>query len=67
MKSSPAIGSEGTIYIGSYDKSLYAMTPDGTVKRKYAAGDAIGSSPAIGSDGVIYFGSDDKSVYAYNI
>ena len=30
--SSPAIGKDGTIYIGCYDDHLYAMNPDGTLK-----------------------------------
>ena len=30
--SSPAIGPDGTIYVGSEDQKLYAVSPDGTVK-----------------------------------
>ncbi len=29
LGSSPAIGSDGTIYIGSRDKNVYAIKPDG--------------------------------------
>ena len=36
--SSPAIGSDGTIYIGSKDYNLYAINPDGSLKWKYATG-----------------------------
>lgn len=65
--SSPAIGSDGTIYIGtSYwamyagvapEYGLYAINPDGTLKWKYTTGDTgpIRGSPAIASDGTIYF------------
>ena len=28
--SSPAIGADGTIYVGSYDSKFYAINPDGT-------------------------------------
>jgi outer membrane protein assembly factor BamB len=28
MHSSPAIGSDGTVYVGSVDKKLYAIKPD---------------------------------------
>ena len=28
--SSPAIGSDGTVYVGSYDKKLYAIKTDST-------------------------------------
>ncbi len=63
---SPAIGSDGTIYIGSNDKNVYAINPDGTLKWKYTTGNYIYGSPAIGSDGTIYIGSNDKNVYAIN-
>ncbi|MBU0698856.1 MAG: PQQ-binding-like beta-propeller repeat protein, partial [Proteobacteria bacterium] len=32
IDSSPAIGSDGTVYVGSWDNSLYALNPDGTLK-----------------------------------
>ena len=32
ITSSPAIGTDGTIYFGSYDGKLYALKPDGTKK-----------------------------------
>ena len=62
--SSPAIGSDGTIYVGSYDEHLYAIKPDGSLKWKYKTNDDIFSSPAIGSDGTIYVGSYDNHLYA---
>jgi len=64
VKSSPAIGSDGTIYVGSDDGSLYAINPDGSLKWKYQTGDWVLSSPAIGSDGTIYVGFYDGSLYA---
>ncbi len=64
--SSPAIGSDGTIYVGSYDGYLYAINPDGTLKWRYRTGGLIHSSPAIGSDGTIYVGSNDNYLYAVN-
>jgi hypothetical protein len=66
MKSSPAIGSEGTIYVGSNDNNLYAINPDGTQKWVFSTGNAVCSSPAIGSDGTIYVGSCDSNLYAIN-
>ena len=64
--STPAIGTDSTIYVGSYDSNLYAINPDGTLKWKYETGDVIESSPAVGTDGVIYVGSNDNNVYAIN-
>ncbi|MBI5678636.1 MAG: PQQ-binding-like beta-propeller repeat protein, partial [Planctomycetes bacterium] len=64
--STPAIGTDSTIYVGSYDSNLYAINPDGTLKWKYKTDDTIESSPAVGTDGVIYVGSNDNKVYAIN-
>ncbi|AKB29128.1 cell surface protein [Methanosarcina siciliae T4/M] len=62
----PVLGSDGTVYIGSYDDNvLYAFNPDGTLKWSYAT-DSVRSSPAIASDGTIYVGSLDKNLYALN-
>ena len=66
VSSSPAIGSDGTIYVGSWDKKLYALNPDGTEKWAFETGNSVGSSPAIGSDGTIYVGSEDNKLYALN-
>jgi len=53
----PIVGSDGTIYIGTY-WYLYAVSPDGTLKWKYDTGghDYKFASPAIGPDGTIYIG-----------
>lgn len=65
VESSPAIGADGTVYVGSTDDYLYAIDPmDGTKKWSFATGAAIYSSPAIGADGTIYVGSDDYLLYA---
>jgi outer membrane protein assembly factor BamB len=56
---SPAIGADGTIYIGSSGGELWAVNPDGTQKWAFpfnTGGQIIGSSPAIGADGTIYVG-----------
>jgi outer membrane protein assembly factor BamB len=70
FESSPAIGADGTIYIGSGDSNLYAVIDGGlnTVTKKWAFGTqgSVESSPAIGADGTIYIGSDDGRLYAVN-
>ncbi len=67
IESSPAIGADGTIYVGSDDDNLYALNPaDGSLKWQYATGNGIWSSPAVGADGTVYFGSEDNTVYALN-
>jgi outer membrane protein assembly factor BamB len=66
VTSSPAIGSDGTVYVGSEDFKLYAINSDGSEKWNYAVAGGVPSSPAIGSDGTIYFGSYDHKLYAIN-
>ena len=69
MLSSPAIGSDGTVYIGSdypYNK-LYAIHgKTGAKLWEFETGSYVHSSPAIGSDGTVYVGSYDKKLYAIN-
>jgi hypothetical protein len=61
MSSSPAVSSNGTIYIGAMGASqanLTAVSPDGTrLWTCRLAGDATSSSPAIGANGTIYISS----------
>ena len=64
--SSPTIGSDGTIYVGSGDDNLYAFYPDGGVKWTYQAGEWVDSTPAIADDGTVYVGSWDNKVHAIN-
>jgi len=64
--SSPAIGSDGTIYVGSNDNKLYAINSDGSTKWSYTTGGWVATSPAIATDGTVYVGSDDAKLYALN-
>jgi len=62
---SPAIGSDGTIYVGCYDssnhnKTLYAINPDGSIKWLYGNAshwEYVRDDAVIGKDGTIYIGS----------
>ena len=63
--SSPAIGSDGTVYVGSGDNKLYAINGKSGAKLwEFETGGDVSSSPAIGPDGTLYVGSYDKKVYA---
>ena len=53
IESSPAIGVNRNIYVGSRDGRLYAVTPDGTLEWSYTTGGEVFSSPA---DGAVYVG-----------
>ena len=63
--SSPAIGTDGTVYVGSADKKLYAINGKSGVKLwEFETEGYVYSSPAIGSDGTVYVGSEDNKLYA---
>ena len=63
--SSPAIGSDGTVYVGSLDNKLYAINgKSGDKLWEFKTGGRVWSSPAIGADGTVYIGSYDKKLYA---
>ncbi len=64
--SSPAIDSDGTIYAGSFNSTLYAVNRDGSVKWEYPTAGWISSSPAIGKDGTVFVGSQDNYLHAVN-
>ncbi len=82
VESSPAIGSDGTIYVGAHDNILYAINSDGTEKwhfqvgtgpvfsesgtKEFSAWKGILSSPAIAQDGTIYFTSMSNKLFALN-
>lgn len=55
VESSPAIGSDGTIYVGTFSDNFYAINPDGTLKWKFTReGEHFRSSPTLDQDGTIY-------------
>jgi len=69
--SSPAVAPDGTIYIGSESKRLWAVNPDGSFKWRWPAtlistADWFDASPSIASDGTIYAPNFDGKLYALN-
>ena len=69
VETSPGIGPDGTIYFGSYDSTVYAVTDAGTegiLKWSYKTGGVVDASPTIGADGTVYVGSRDSTLYAFN-
>ena len=62
MSSSPAIGPDGTIYVGCKDYYLYAVDPSGQEKWELNTGGLISAdSPVVGSDGTIYVTTGSSS------
>lgn len=62
--SSPAVASDGTIYVGGTDGALYAIDHNGSLRWSFGTSGIIQSSPSIGADGTIYVGSLDGRLYA---
>ena len=63
--SSPAVGDDGTVYIGSWDKTFYALNGrSGEVHWTFKTRAAIESSPVIGNNGIVPFGSNDGKLYS---
>lgn len=65
--SSPVIGADGTIYVGTLAGELVAIAAHG-ISKKWSArtNDTSGSSPAIAQDGTIWVGSSDHKLYGIN-
>jgi outer membrane protein assembly factor BamB len=57
--STPIIGGDGTIYVGSADRVFYALNPDGSVKWMEETGEIIDSSALLDDQGRVYWGSGD--------
>ncbi|MFH0777825.1 MAG: PQQ-binding-like beta-propeller repeat protein [Candidatus Eisenbacteria bacterium] len=68
-ESSPAIGPDGTIYVGSYDGNLYAIRDEGSagvLEWSFPTRGPVDGSPTVDGCGTIYFGSRDSTLYALN-
>ena len=66
VDSSPAIGPDGTIFVGSDDGKIYAIDPvNGTELDHFKTGGRLQSSPSIDDNGIVYIGSEDGKVYAF--
>lgn len=66
ISSSPAIGTNGLLVFGGYDKKVHALRlADGSPAWHFVTGDEIrASSPAIDANGVAYIGCYDNKLYA---
>ena len=63
ITSSPAIGSDGTIIVGSHDGMIHVVEPTGVLRFKQPTGDVIFGSPAVDLQGNTLIGSGDDHLY----
>lgn len=62
---SPAIGLDGTLYLGLWDSTFYALNPmDGSVKWQYRTDERFSANPVIDGNGLIYVGAD--TIYCFD-
>ena len=67
--STPAIGLDGTVYIGagresvSKEGKLFAIKPNGKKKWEFTFENDMYSTPTVGNDGAVYFGAMDGYLY----
>ncbi len=57
--SSPVVAGDGTIYIGSADRTFYALTPEGQVRWQEETGEIVDSAALLDDRGRVYWGSGD--------
>jgi outer membrane protein assembly factor BamB len=63
-RSSPALGRDGAIYIGTWRGHLLALNPDGSRRWAFKTDFEMASSPAVGEDETVYIGCRDRRLYA---
>src|SRR5262249_57872874 len=55
--STPVIDGDGNVYVGSADRTFYALAADGTLRWKLLTGEIIDSAALLDDRGRVYFGS----------
>lgn len=60
----PVIASDGTIYVGSRDKQIHAVSRNGSILQSVSTIGSVTRAAAIGADGTICVGDTDGYVYA---
>jgi len=63
--SQPAVGADGTIYLGTNEQGLLAINPDSSVKWAYRS-DPTFTTPTIGGDGTLYAAAFGTVLHAVN-
>ena len=64
--SSPVVGNDDIVYLGSREKLMVAIDSDGKKKWSVATKSEVLGSPAIDKNGTVYFGDLSRNIYAVN-
>ena len=59
----PVIAADGTVYVGSADGYLRAISHSGRVRWRFKTGGIIDAAGVLGDDGTLTFGSGDETLY----
>lgn len=62
--SSPVVGGDGTVCVGSADRSFYALTSGGALRWSFATGEIIDAAALLDDRGRVYVASGDGHLYA---
>lgn len=63
ITASPALGTDGTIIVGSHDGAIHVVEPTGTLRFRQPTGDLIFGSAAVDLQGNVLIGSGDDHLY----
>ena len=66
ITSSPAVGFDNTIYVGTHGQEFYAFYPDLSIKWQKTVQGEVNTSPAVTTDG-IYIGTTEGYFYGFNL
>lgn len=61
---SPAVGADGTVYVGSQDDRLYAVSREGKIRWSTNLGADVDCAPSVDDDGTVVAGADGGAIVA---
>ena len=62
--STPVVDGDGNVYVGSADRTFYALAADGSLRWQLLTGEIIDSAALLDDRGRVYFGSGDGKLRA---
>jgi outer membrane protein assembly factor BamB len=60
----PVVGGDGTVYVASDDRNLYAVRPDGSMLWALPLSGPALNPPTIGADGTLYLTTTEGELLA---